>query len=270
MTGTPIQNSLRDLGSLVKFLDLPLLGSKAEFGKHIGGGRSSALKHSGPNIPNLRKLLGSICLRRSNAILKLVQPKETIFRLDFSVAERLAHDRMILACRDSIQSQLSSERQTRETGQPILTYLLQARRFCNMGFGLPEDNPHARNEMIEEDLLGILQQSGATDCELCHNDLTKLSDVGEQCHFSHCSRVVCGQCATSIREHLRTSDSGTRDCPLCHLPYVGNIFLNLGAPESQIKIDATSSKMKAVVSELKKSLTADKRFSWFHHVASDC
>ncbi|KAI1339050.1 SNF2 family N-terminal domain-containing protein [Xylariaceae sp. FL0016] len=69
MTGTPIQNRLDDLGTLVKFLRIPVLEVPAVFHQYISSEAPTFKRSAKDGFPNLRLLLGSICLRRAQSIL---------------------------------------------------------------------------------------------------------------------------------------------------------------------------------------------------------
>jgi SNF2 family DNA or RNA helicase len=71
LTGTPIQNSLEDLGALVSFLKVPILEKPPTFRKFIMNPVSS---RSRGRFQNLQKLLQTICIRRTRELLNLPEP----------------------------------------------------------------------------------------------------------------------------------------------------------------------------------------------------
>ncbi|PVH70650.1 hypothetical protein DL98DRAFT_358049, partial [Cadophora sp. DSE1049] len=85
LTGTPIQNGLEDLAALVCFVGSPQLNSMVEFRKHI---LYPMAKETGEGTQNLRILLDSICLRRTNKLLSLPRVVKEDRFVTFSPAER--------------------------------------------------------------------------------------------------------------------------------------------------------------------------------------
>ncbi|KAF5508492.1 putative SWI/SNF-related matrix-associated actin-dependent regulator of chromatin subfamily A member 3-like 1 [Colletotrichum fructicola] len=87
LTGTPIQNGLDDLGSLLSFLKIPVFEHPATFKQLI----SSRIDSSFMQIWNpkpLRVLLASICLRRTRESVKLPQPSLQQRLLELNTVER--------------------------------------------------------------------------------------------------------------------------------------------------------------------------------------
>jgi SNF2 family DNA or RNA helicase len=132
MTGTPVQNSLDDLSSLIRFLRVPRLEDPLTFQKHISGRRTSAGIRR-PNYTNLKLLLGAICLRRNTAvILSSLGVTFVEHRPQFSAAERKAYDELTLSFERSIKAAVNS-RPSRKSSKSILTAMLRLRIFCNTG-----------------------------------------------------------------------------------------------------------------------------------------
>src|SRR4051812_1690409 len=75
LTGTPIHNTLYDLGSLVNFLRISQLESKAAFRKHIV---NPIRENQAGGIARLQLLLKSICLRRTTDCLQLPELEEVV------------------------------------------------------------------------------------------------------------------------------------------------------------------------------------------------
>ncbi|KAK8879909.1 SNF2 family N-terminal domain-containing protein [Apiospora arundinis] len=92
LTGTPIQNSLEDLGALVAFLRIPLLENALTFQRFIINQSKQGAKH---RFKNLRTLLGSICLRRTKEIIGLADPVQEIRELAFTPIERDQYNELL-------------------------------------------------------------------------------------------------------------------------------------------------------------------------------
>jgi SWI/SNF-related matrix-associated actin-dependent regulator of chromatin subfamily A3 len=90
LTGTPIQNSLEDLGALVKFLKVPVLEDLALFRRQI---TTPVLANVSGRFTNLRRLLEATCLRRTKALLNLPEPVTDTQVLELSASESsMYHD----------------------------------------------------------------------------------------------------------------------------------------------------------------------------------
>ncbi|XXG96437.1 hypothetical protein Hte_002720 [Hypoxylon texense] len=99
LTGTPIQNSLDDLGALVTFTKVPLLENPATFRRFIATQSNSETRG---HIKNLRTLLGSICLRRTKDIVGLSDPIQQTRRLEFTPTEREEYNNLLSRCRTRV------------------------------------------------------------------------------------------------------------------------------------------------------------------------
>ncbi|KAI1358263.1 DNA repair and recombination protein RAD5C [Xylaria arbuscula] len=202
LTGTPIQNCLDDLGSIVKFLKVPILEESAIFRKYIV--RSGSTRDpQGLEFENLRLLLGSICLRRTRAIIPSLGYTTDIRELDFSSQEREQYRSLELLCRKALLLPEGSKNQKRSHHQ-VMEAMLRLRMFCNNGVdGIPEGdvlNPTGSKTQSDE-VLSIFQQYGQAICSYC------------SCDVMFTSRLL-DECVAQYRTDYRGSDKNM--CPLCH------------------------------------------------------
>src|SRR5947208_3585677 len=92
LTGTPIQNRLEDVGSLIKFIRVAPFVSNANFRRYI----IEPLVAGAPNsAENLRLLLGSICLRRTKRHLKLSEASFKTVNLNLSTEEQILYSEIL-------------------------------------------------------------------------------------------------------------------------------------------------------------------------------
>lgn len=210
MTGTPVQNKLDDLGSLVSFLRVPVLGESAQFRRHIIRQTRSSKNNHQPDFENLRLLVGAICLRRNKSTLSFSQSVERIHEVELSASESQAYRKLGDAWRKAIDEAISGYK-SKEAHQTVLEALLRMRMFCNNGEVLRMD---CFDALTEPDQLGsLLQQQGEAVCYHCSCDIllfsdSKMSDSGV---VTECRSVVCGDCVPRYEEEARKRGA----CTIC-------------------------------------------------------
>ena len=212
LTGTPIQNSLDDLGSLITFLRLPFLSEATQFRRHITRRTSLTQSKQQPDYESLRLLLGAICLRRNKAILPVPQSDEHVYNIEFSWREREQYERLAYSWREALDLAVSGHK-PKDAHQTVLEALLRMRIFCNNGdfFG----NGHASLLTDPDEMGSILQQSDKVGCRYCSCDVLSFGHADDSssgfvtaCHFA-----VCGGCLVAYREFVRKYGS----CPICNV-----------------------------------------------------
>ncbi|KAK7992141.1 P-loop containing nucleoside triphosphate hydrolase, partial [Apiospora saccharicola] len=92
LTGTPIQNSLEDLGALIAFLRVPLLEKPQTFQRFIVDQSKQGVNY---RFQNLRTLLESVCLRRTKEIIGLADPVQETRELTFTTVERDQYNELL-------------------------------------------------------------------------------------------------------------------------------------------------------------------------------
>jgi len=226
LTGTPIQNVLDDLGALVRFLQVPLLEANSSFRTYIvqpvESGRSVGFS-------NLRLLLSSICLRRTNDLLQLPGATTLLHRLELSEIESTEYDRIEEVFRREIDKAVSG-RKPAEAYNGILQALLRLRLLCSHGTyelalqdckrGLPSDPDKA---------LSLLQQSDEAICAYCSCDVALVGKPNdpESGALTVCSHLLCGDCLPQYEVDLKESRKGSKaQCPLCY-QMIGLNFVEL-------------------------------------------
>ena len=172
LTGTPIQNSLYDLESLLKFLQVPHFDSGANFRKYIIGKQKTQSGIWKPNYENLKKLLGLICLRRSTSVLALHGVEFVEHHPCLSEAERRVYDSLAESCKQSIDAAVSNRGSQREN-EAILVSLLRLRIFCSAGKAeaMNEDPSAVARQLGPDERISLLQQSGDAVCIECGADI---------------------------------------------------------------------------------------------------
>ncbi|KAI0010503.1 SNF2 family N-terminal domain-containing protein [Xylariaceae sp. FL0662B] len=207
MTGTPIQNSLEDLSSLVRFLKVPILDDTSTFRRYIIGRKKTAIGILKPDFAKLKLLLGSICLRRSTSVLSVLGVTFTTCRPSLSSKERDAYNELALACKRSIEEAISSQNSRRPDQKPVLEALLRMRIFCNVGLGIGEATLTRPDETVT-----LLQQSGEAICDCCNAYCDAIYHQAPP-YLSGCHRLVCPECISQYQQEAKRTP---RDSGVCH------------------------------------------------------
>lgn len=274
LTGTPIQNSLKDLGALVKFLRVPLLETSQEFLNHIISPIESGSSHG---VSSLRLLLKSLCLRRTNELLRLSEPAVHLYRLDLTRVEDAAYAHVGEMYRQEVDRAVSGKK-VAEGYSGILQALLRLRLLCNHGtyeHGSLESGAAPPSEPEED--LEFLRQNDNASCEYCSCDIAvtgKLNDL-RSAEFTACPHLLCSECLPQYEADVRETRVGNKaQCPLCENLIVNNFIvseekrvrkLSVHLPVSPIPLATFrtdcnySTKLATLVQDIETQGEADKR-----------
>jgi SNF2 family DNA or RNA helicase len=264
LTGTPIQNSLADLGSLIAFLGMPILQEPAIFRKYIDG--MSHRSKAGPknDFTNLRLLLGSICLRRSKAILSLFGLTMEERRPRFSTLEREEYNVLLQKGRIALDLALSGHN-TKETHQRVIEALLRLRLFCNNG-SVQEKDGQSTSCGDPEETLSLLEQSGEAVCKYCCCDILSIgiSESPDFVHMTECRRLICRECIPQYHQELKKAETDSKQpCPFCSQKHGEDNLLRketgyIGAGSASTK--QYPSKLIALLEDIHKNPLQEKRY----------
>ncbi|XP_035693746.1 helicase-like transcription factor [Branchiostoma floridae] len=218
LTGTPIQNSMKDLWSIVCFLKLEPFTDRQwwrrTIERPIGLGDQSALKC-------LQKLMGNLAMRRTKtqqvAGKPLVElPPRTVFiqHVEMSADEREVYDSM------ATEGKVMVGRYFREGSvlthyADVLAVLLRLRQLCchpslvaRALQTLTEAVGSGTSGELREKLMSVLKavlSSGADEeCCVCLDSL-RLPVI------THCAHVFCRECICTVIRNERPN----AHCPLC-------------------------------------------------------
>ncbi|KAJ5870881.1 SNF2 family N-terminal domain-containing protein [Penicillium solitum] len=201
LTGTPIQNSIEDLGALVAFLRVPILDRVAPFRKFISVPTSSGKRD---RFHNLQTLLHAICIRRTRDVLNLPEPTTETRKLPMSSTEKTQYKDLLDECRTKVDMAVSGRRNGK-VNSTVLESLLSLRLFCNNGkatTSVPLDSDEA---------LSYLEQLDKNVCIYCSSTIFWLSDTPDTdggIFLAGCRHLVCHSC---IPDHR----SRQNKCPCC-------------------------------------------------------
>jgi SWI/SNF-related matrix-associated actin-dependent regulator of chromatin subfamily A3 len=225
LTGTPIQNSLNDLGALIRFLRVPVLEDIAIFRKHIIAPVFSTTTN---RFTNLRRLLEALCLRRTKALLKLPEPDSHIQILTLSDEETLKYRDFCERSRCAIELAVSGH-SMKKANQHVVQLILAARLFCNDG----DDTLLGRMSLCgvlskPEEALSYLQTSDNSQCVRCDAEITMMYQEDDRSSrvLTTCSHLICGECLPHIEHELDFSlKEGYSICPICEMQVQRDHFI---------------------------------------------
>ncbi|XP_024518098.1 putative SWI/SNF-related matrix-associated actin-dependent regulator of chromatin subfamily A member 3-like 1 [Selaginella moellendorffii] len=277
VTGTPIQNSAKDLLSLMQFLHFEPLNEQSFWTKTI----QKPLTSGEPvGFARLQGLMSSISLRRTKETKvngkKLVDlpPKIiTVFPVDLSPEDRSLYDKMEKDGRNMIRRFLDNGTVTKNYAV-VLQMILRLRQICdhtsmcpaeivNMSTSSDTDTqgPKAASPELLKKMLATLGDD--FDCPIC---LAPPSGAV----ITSCAHVFCRRC---LEKALEDED---KQCPMCHEELSEDDIFSSGKPDEEEdeelsnkndveddddKIDVKgvkpSAKINALVSMLEKTRAKD-------------
>ncbi|KAI1360826.1 SNF2 family N-terminal domain-containing protein [Xylaria arbuscula] len=254
LTGTPLQNSLHDLRSLLEFLGFRPFSEPSFFRKHI---LEPLHEDSLDRFKNLRALMQIICFRRTSELLSLPQASTEEVAIELTKGEQQAYEDVLSAAKKEYDT-IVDMRSTRKKYCLLFATTMKLRRLCNHGTFAhsrlsnellsPNWNPRGRNtdkNSIEEKL----------PCAYCYDDEENFSMYDTTLEVCpECSRVLENRAegASSAATSDSESNSSRRG--------LGKTTRPIQPPKSPLKMaSGFSSKCNAVVDNIIGSLAISKQ-----------
>lgn len=247
VTGTPVQNRLDDLLSIIKFLKLHPYDEGQSFRQHI----LNPMKTGCPNaLKSLRVLVDSFTLRRVKDKINLPPREDKVIYLEFSEEEKQVHDFFRVESQGMMRV-IAGESRTKLGGRMfhhVLKAMMILRQVSAHGKELLdiEDRERAKglsmNDAIDLEenesdnsglatdkkaysMFSLMQESGADQCARCNKRLEEsASESGSEetdsttpmAFFLPCWDLLCPECFKSwIHDpESRGSDKSIR-CQVC-------------------------------------------------------
>ncbi|XP_047134466.1 helicase-like transcription factor isoform X1 [Hydra vulgaris] len=215
ITGTPVQNSIKDLWSVVNFLRIEPFTKREWWTRSVERPIQNNEKGS---IKRLQKLMSIISLRRTKSnkvdgksLIKL--PKKTIFiqKIKLTKEERDLYNMFKNEGRSILESYVK-ENSLNENFAHVLVVLMRLRQLCChpklcmqiVDFASKFSHSTSSTEFVKklQQILSVLLSSGDEECPVCLDSLN-------QPVITHCAHLFCKQC---IEDVIRTDKP---KCPLC-------------------------------------------------------
>jgi hypothetical protein len=188
LTGTPIQNRLEDVGALIRFLKVqPFDGKsgKAAFKRYIV---DPLFSNDEDPCRNLRLLLRSICLRRTQNQSNLTATFESV-ALSLSPLEKSLYDKILEQSKKDMDMLVSTGSSVQKYTK-LFTVILRLRMLCDLGNfceGLssllsPIDMPQARSP-------SDLELDSDLGCDFCQKE-ESIDLMKDLIFCPNCSRLL--------------------------------------------------------------------------------
>lgn len=230
VTGTPIQNKLADLSTLLKFLHVHPYSEKKVFEADI----SNIWKSDGSEeaVRRLQRLAGCLILRRPKSTIDLPDRRDLQVVVTLAPPERHLYDEIRMQTRAQIEAAI----QMHETLGTMVNYTNMFQRIealrmvCNLGLYYhsrkqildlhqPQADMHAVSwEQIAQKTFDMRREMDAMHCRICTYPIdaidmnTELLGTGRPLFF-RCWEFFCSLCSGSA---LRSKEccSHTPSCPV--------------------------------------------------------
>ncbi|NXI51988.1 HLTF factor, partial [Chloroceryle aenea] len=217
LTGTPIQNSVKDLWSLISFLKLKPFTDREWWHRTIQ--RPVTMRAAG-GLGRLQSLIRSITLRRTKKskvkgkpILELPEREVLIQHVTLTEEERQIYQSVKKEGKATISRRFFSDGTVLAHYADILAVLLRLRQLCchphlctNTSSSFTSDNKitEGLHEMLVSKMKLILSSGSDEECAVCLESMNLPV-------ITHCAHVFCKPC---IFEVIRSEQPNAK-CPLC-------------------------------------------------------
>lgn len=273
VTGTPVQNRLEDLGSLLTFLRLEPVHDKASFGRYVSGPlKSTTDKHT---LATLRCLVDSIALRRDKSKIDLPPRHDIRVDLEFSKEETRVHNTLRKDSENQVKAITKNKSGT--VGKAyihVLQSILRLRQACAHGKELlgeedvrfleGHDVDTAINLDAEEDddpfgmkakfsaeevyrTVRLMLDTDACRCCMCSNVISptdidgSVSDGADGTfgYMSRCFDLICTDCINDFQAGVKKHETDPKAgyCPKCGQIIIAQAQFPLEAQEYENHID---------------------------------
>jgi len=244
LTGTPIQNKLEDLYSLLKFLKVEPFSSKTIWNKYFGKGRMESQE---VGVSQLQTLMKSLTLRRTKQtkikgvpIIQLPERSDYVVKIDLSETERKLYNRIEDKAYQLLESQESSSMYVH-----LLELMLRLRQTC-VHIALCKDY-ESQLESLENEAFPeltptrlahlhlLLKEAGEDNCCFCGSKPPDaIEGLNERApYITRCGHMFCTECTKNV-----FGKQPKVACPLCKTNLLQSEVCQVGSEEDNNDDDA--------------------------------
>lgn len=273
-SGTPLQNSLSDLASLLRFLRVAPYSEAENFDADITRlWKSGNIKEA---TKRLKRLLGCVLLRRAKATIKLPPRHDTICPLDFSKEERFSYDEAKGEALEIVDEALISGASASKGYINALQRINNLRMLCNMGTHCRRSTNMSRSASPFQDWSTTAQQASDMLVEfgdlVCHHCGIGVEAAGSLAvrseplvlpFLASCGRLICSICKKRLLKNggELVSCGHIPSCPVAPVASTGSDTVCNTTSPGNLNSDLAPlpTKIAAVVSQLKALEYSTKR-----------
>lgn len=211
VTGTPIQNRLGDLASLLKFIRVHPYTDPKRFELDI-----SRLWKSGEDeeaVRRLQRLSACLLLRRAKATINLPARRDIVYTVEFSIKERSVYETIRQQTIAKIDEALGEEAGTRKSRGyvNVLQHIEALRLFSNLGLFYHSRHQKPLQPSEDDEWATIAQRTFNTQrimssitclqCASAHTlTETLLDDASHRTapQYTSCLKFICSDCVDKL------------------------------------------------------------------------
>ncbi|KAK3324554.1 SNF2 family N-terminal domain-containing protein [Cercophora scortea] len=271
VTGTPVQNSLSDLTSLLTFLRAyPYADNKrfdADIARRWKAGTAEGAEEA---VKRLKCLARCLLLRRPKSTLQLPDRHDLLKPLEFSPEERAYYDRTKQEAEQGIKTALANGDETTGAFARALQQIEALRMICNLGlhYRRPSERKTAVQGLDEEaaawadvaqENFNFQREFGLDEirCQQCKTSVDEMDDGIEavtttSCLFSRCLRFTCSECVARAPRWQISCGHEPR-CPSAAIHIDGSASETIFSPGHSDDTSPSSlpTKVQALVADIK-------------------
>ncbi|KAH8594337.1 P-loop containing nucleoside triphosphate hydrolase protein [Bisporella sp. PMI_857] len=261
LTGTPVQNSLEDFAALLTFIHTSQLDSLPEFRKHI---IMPLTRDTDQSINSFRLLLDSVCLRRTNKLLRLPQIVENYHYIELSSTEKNLYDKIQAERILAIKRQHNQSKATKDN-LDFFQLELRLRLVCNHGTfqNYLSESALERLQFDAEQAFQSLRKQQFAKCKKCNLVVEGLDELKDRPGvFTVCGHLLCLECVGPYSMSVANDDHLQRKCLFCNRqlpktfiltgPTISSPFFTKQSTFAKARESgATSSKVSALIHHIK-------------------